>query len=428
MALGIRMTTRTLFFIVAVLATPSFTVADFEPGDVFREYKYTNTYGDAGGSVRVGGKVGVSYPDRGSDHGYINTPIDLGHDLDLEHAIAAEVVVEKILSHNATTGLAIQFNDEQWTELPPPGAIPKPRADYYHHTCIVAEIPLSSLRKGMANSFRLRVSPSQAWNWPQHLVYGVHLRVYYDASKKPHATGTVLLDNNDHIIGQRGRLRVQIESAPRRVDRIDFLGEYENVNWAGDGVYRRWQYFYYRSKFIHHIGSSVTPPWEVTWNTEWIPDQEKPMRIAARIIDDAGLITITKAVDNVRLVRPNLSVELCKPIDTPDNWVTRNDAYQQPLVVKGDVETITAARLCWSSWSPGYMNGVKLNDSLVVNQEGPKYRYYDHRVPITDLSAIKRGRNIVSTGKTPRYDGKMVHGMEVNWPGIQMLIQRRTDP
>ena len=36
---------------------------------------------------------------------------------------------------------------------------------------------------------------------------------------------------------------------------------------------------------------------------------------------------------------------------------------------------------------------------------------------------FKAGENILKTGQTPKYDGKMVHGMEVNWAGIMVLIQ-----
>jgi len=31
--------------------------------------------------------------------------------------------------------------------------------------------------------------------------------------------------------------------------------------------------------------------------------------------------------------------------------------------------------------------------------------------------------SIVKTGLTPEHNGQMVHGMEVNWPGIMVLIQ-----
>ena len=41
-----------------------------------------------------------------------------------------------------------------------------------------------------------------------------------------------------------------------------------------------------------------------------------------------------------------------------------------------------------------------------------------------DVSSFQSGRNILKTGKTPlNKKGKMVHGMEVNWPGIMVLIQ-----
>jgi|GEM_PF-636268 len=411
--------------LLVALATllPSVAHAEPSPGDLFREYTYTNTYGDAGGSIRVGGKLGVSYPDRGSDSDYINAWVDFPHKLDLEHAMRAEVVVEKILSHNGTTGLAIQWNDAEWIPLPPPAKIPKPQADYYHHTCITQNVPLDALKSDKSNRFRLRVNPEQPWKWPQHLIYGVHLRIYYDSKEKKHAKGSVVVPT-DQAIRVNGVLRVELAANNRRVDRVDYLGKYEGVNWPGDGAYDRWQYFYYHGKLKHHIGSSTTQPFSVNWETSWIPDQARPIQLAARIIDDTGLIYMTPSISDLKLHRPGLTVELCKPEDVPDNWVTRNKEYQQSLTINDNLSSITAARLCWSSWSPGYMNGLFVNGQKVLDAEGPNYRYFDHRVAIDDLSILKQGKNIVSTGKTPLHDGKMVHGMEVNWPGIQLLIQR----
>jgi hypothetical protein len=59
----------------------------------------------------------------------------------------------------------------------------------------------------------------------------------------------------------------------------------------------------------------------------------------------------------------------------------------------------------------------------VFDCEGPKYQYYAHCVTIDDASVLRRGQNILKTGKTPLHDGKMVHGMEVNWPGIMVLVR-----
>ena len=56
------------------------------PGDVFREYTWWNETGDAGGAFPVGGQWGVTYPDRGWAHDYINAAVVLDHNFDLEHA------------------------------------------------------------------------------------------------------------------------------------------------------------------------------------------------------------------------------------------------------------------------------------------------------------------------------------------------------
>ena len=70
-----------------------------QPGDVFREYVWTNQGGDAGGALRVGGRL---------DYG--EGPIPLPHALDLDHAVRAEIVLEKLLCHDGTRGLAISVN------------------------------------------------------------------------------------------------------------------------------------------------------------------------------------------------------------------------------------------------------------------------------------------------------------------------------
>ena len=191
--------------------------ADPVPGDVYREYTYTNKYGDAGGAIRVGGKKGVSYPDRGSDFGYVNAWVEFPHELDLTNATRAELVVEKILSHNGTKDLAVQWNESEWLTLPEPEAISEPRQNYYHNVGITISVPLSEIRgRREENRFRLRVSPEHDWTWPPHLVYGVHLRIYYDAEKKRwmpfNASMTILSPTRREVFvfsagGKAGKIR-----------------------------------------------------------------------------------------------------------------------------------------------------------------------------------------------------------------------------
>ena len=116
-------------------------------------------------------------------------------------------------------------------------------------------------------------------------------------------------------------------------------------------------------------------------------------------------------------------MELCKPYGIPPKWVTRKGEKTEHFDIHGDLKRATAAQLVWCSWSPGYMRGIFINGVQVFDREGPKYQTYYHRVTLNDLSGLQSGRNALTTGMTPKINGKMVHGMEVNWPGIMVLIQ-----
>ena len=102
--------------------------------------------------------------------------------------------------------------------------------------------------------------------------------------------------------------------------------------------------------------------------------------------------------------------------------MTRKGRKQEYFDIEGDLTNATAAQLVWVSWSPGYMNGIYINDKKVFDNEGPKYKYYAHRITIEDLSAFQPGQNTLATGQNKQHG----HGMEVNWPGIMVLIQYTT--
>jgi len=390
------------------------------PGDLFREYRWFHEKGDAGQSIRVGGKQGQFHPDRGSEHGYINAAMQLPHELDLEGAVKAEVVLEKVLCHDGTTGLAVQINDSDWHYVGESSHIPAPQASYQHHTYPVVRVPLSVFKPGPNNQFRLRVDPEHPWRWPQNLINGLHIRIYYDTKAKSHSAGAITSLQVGDALGEIVKLAVESEGS---IKRVDYVGLYEDVNFEGDGVYRQWHYLYFHGKLMHHIGSAEQDPFDFAWDTSWIPDQKEPMEISARIADRTGLTYQTQAITELSLKRINRSVELCRPYDIPKKWVTRSGEKTESFDVLGDPSDAVAAQLVWSSWSPGYMRGISINGTQVFDREGPNYQTYYHRVTLADVSMFKAGRNVLTTGKTPKINGKMVHGMEVNWPGIMVLIQ-----
>lgn len=395
-----------------VLAAPLVCRAQPGPGDVFREYRWTNPDGHASGMLRVGGRVG-----------YGGGPISLPHEIDLAGAIRAELVIEKLLCHDGTRGLKISLNDQAWLAVPEASAIPAPPWDYQHHIYPVVPVPLDQLKAGNGNQFRMQVSDEHPWNWPQNLVYGVHVRIYYDPARKPHPTGQLLSPAAGAALGTQVELAAEASSPNGRIMQVDFLGDYEDVNLEGDGAYSQWHYHYVRSVLTGHLGSVTAAPWKLSWDTSWVPDQPRPLRLAARITDETGLTSFTAAVDGLTLPRDGRSVELCKPYEVPKKWVTRSGEKAERFRISGDLSQAVAAQLVWVSWSPGYMDGLYLNDQRVFDREGPRYAYYVHRAPLQDLSVLRPGENVLKTGLTPKHNGQMVHGMEVNWPGIMVLIQ-----
>ncbi|MCX8156315.1 MAG: hypothetical protein N3J91_07710 [Verrucomicrobiae bacterium] len=385
------------------------------PGDVFREYYWTNPKREGDGFLRVGGKL---------DYG--GGPLFWSQAIDLEQAVRAEVVLEKLLCHDGTRGLAMAVNGHEWLPVPEASGMPTNAWDFQHHTYPVVVVPLRHLRAGSSNFFQLKVAPEHPWNWPQNLIYGAHLRVYYDASRKPHPQGRMLSPVNGEALGRRVTLQAEAQSPNGPVRRVVFVGRHEDVNWEGDGQYLQWHYHYVRGQLTNHLGEATADPWMCLWDTSWVPDQPRPFELAAWITDASGLTYFTPAVHGLNFRRPGLAVELCRPYDVPPRWVTRRAELSQKFRVQGDLRQAVAARLVFCSWSPGYLHGVFINDQKIMEREGPRYAYYLHRFPVPDLGCLRPGENVLKTGFTPKYDGQTVHGAEINWPGIMVLIQYRT--
>jgi len=83
-----------------------------------------------------------------------------------------------------------------------------------------------------------------------------------------------------------------------------------------------------------------------------------------------GLMYILGTVDELTLVRPGISVELCEPGNQSPGWFTMKGEFQEDFHVNGNPEQAVEARLVFKSWSPGYFNGICINDFLVFFKRG----------------------------------------------------------
>ena len=391
------------------------------PGDVFREYIWLPDLAveEGGKFLRVGGRLDYKtnndhFPADRHDDGHVL----FGQYLKLNHATKAELVVEKLGSHEDTKNLRVSINRNSTIRIPNAKEIPEPESDYMHHTYPVANILLDQLNEGWENTFRFDVDTAQRWNWPQNIIYGLILRIYYNPEIADFKTN---INGIDHGSALDEKQIIGLDDPNLNIKQVEYIGFYDGLNYEGDGIYKQWHYHYLRGRVIHHIGTAYMYPYQTTWDTSWIPDQDE-IKVSARIVSNSGLIYFTKPVENLKLKR-NYIVELCKPFDQPKNWVTREDEFESKIELRIDPSRIEEARIYWTSWSPCYANGIYINDIKVFDNEGPCYEYMSHDIKIEDVSVINQGINIIKTGKEPLHDGQMVHGMEVQWPGIMMKVK-----
>jgi len=392
-------------------------------GQVFREYIWTAKKLDTGERfLRVGGKLDYR---KNKDLGRKIRKtgwISLARHTDLENATGAELIIDHLQSHGGTTGLEVQIGNSSWLPVPSPATLPDPKSAYmFHHNARVA-IPLSSLNKGENIRFRMRVDPEHPWNWPQNLIYSVVLKIRY--ADKTRFRGVVhsldkspVTNNNFHFL---------LESTEQeRVKKVEYFGKYLDADYVGNGLYADWKLYYREDSVCGLIGNSDKAPFDITWNTEWIPDQQQPIEVLARVHLDNGLICHARLEKGLQLER-DYSVKLLRPFAVPQNWVTREDRFSEKFRV-ADTTRIREALITWSSWSPCYNEGILLNgDTLTqpVNAR-PCYDYFIHREAI-DPSKLIAGENTLTTLKTPLRNGSMVHGMEVQWPGIMVKVKYKT--
>ena len=261
-------------------------------------------------------------------------------------------------------------------------------------------------------------------------VYGVTLRVYYNASRKTHPTGRMVNPLAKSVIGLSVDLKAEAKSENSKIRQIDFIARYEDVNYEGDGKYYQWHYNLYHGKITHHLGSIFSLDSTAIWNTSWVPDQKRTIDIVARITDSTGLIYMTKAVDGLKLIRPGLSVELCKPYEVPRSftgvqygvWVIPG-VRSEKFNIKGDLSRIIDARYVFASWGDqkechGYtINGVQLDEK----PKGENWIYNLTSNAIRPLTILKFGENTFSTvvggGRMP----------DIYMPGVQILVRYTKD-
>ena len=390
-----------------------------QPTDVFREYKWTGPW--------VNGSSWQRVTDPDASHSgaaqFLPNPVN-SITIYTTGAIKIEAYIERLQCHAGTFNKRIRLNGNSWIQIPEADAISPGTPDCYLTMIYpTVEIPLSHVNNGY-NTLELTAGGQicHDFGWGQWLCYGVTFRVYYSASE-PHPTGSMTSPVAGATIGENPTISATAVPGDYPIKQVDFIGYYEDWNYQGDNIWRQWQYIYYHGDIRKHLGTDHTSPYSIIWNTSWVPDQDQPIKIMARIVDTSDMVYMTEAVDNITFQREGISIKLHKCYDIPEKWQTRSGSTHSCHVdINEDLRNAVAAKMYICSWSGYYAESIGINGYQLVSNIGYLYNlsYNEITVPINYLV---EGQNAPYT-----FSSTQEHGIEVQWPGLPLKVKYLLPP
>ncbi len=395
-----------------------------QPGDIYREYTRTMmSYAD----------WRVTDPNTQDSLAMPNLPnkilsISIG---DLQGAIRAEAVIDLWGGHAGTTGKAIRFNNNAWIAIPELTTTPGSGECWVSQPMVTVDIPLSQLVQG-TNTFEGKNTGQTCWSfgWGQHGQNGIIIRIYYDASKA-HATGSITSPVSGEIFGENPVLAATTSGG---ADRVDFIAYYKGWDTDGDGVYTEWHYDYHRMKtqntvqIKNHAGTATNAPFQVTWDTDLVPDQNPgAVKLLARIRNSSGIWYVTDVVSNLTLQRTDYSVRMYSTYDMPQRFSVRTGrttaTVHFTIPTSDTLSNATAATLIMHTFNgiDGYADSTETHYTKVNTWTAPNYGA-DHFYSIDFLpfppSALKSGTNAVAVNSLSTSTG-----IYCLWPGPGIIVR-----
>jgi hypothetical protein len=421
-----------------------------QPGDIFREYVYTGTRPfyecDPGSNADL---ALCGDPNR------VDAKARDINGVDIQNASKAEVAVSYWGGHLGTSQQRFAINDGRplgdpainWIPLAQPQNTSSGKPECYYRTVLgrSVSVPLSSLAQGK-NSLRFTAGPQICYGFQfedgGYGYYGIYdflIRVYYK-NNTPHPTGQITSPADGGTIGDNPTITANAAApAGRSIKQVDFIGYYTDFDWDGDGRFTQWQYALEKGVLTRNLGTATSAPYSITWNNEWIPDQDQPIKIAARITDNTGMSYVTPAVTvnfkrvGTRSVKMYTSTDYVNPEATSgdlklgvseDFGIRAGDQRVATIDIGNPPPTARRARIILPTWAgkpdenetKPDTDAIKLNDFTIAKPYGfaNLYAFAQRDVPLT---AIKRGANSFTIAS-----GRDGHRLEINWPGPALLV------
>lgn len=391
-----------------------------QPGDIYKEYSV---------NLKVGNNWRVTDPDvtREDAQAFLPNPVLSINIDDLEGAIRAEAMMDIWGGHTGTTGKKFRFNNNEWIDIPKLTTTPEGNYSecYLSQYNTIVNLPLEYLIEG-ENNFE-GTSGTQlcnSFNWGQWGWYVMIVRIYYDEDKI-HTRANISDLTNGSEFNENPVLEITSENSDD-ISEVQYIARYNGYDENGDGIYNDWHWAYHSPELVDHIGTSKSPPFNVTWKTEWIPDQEEgAIAIIARIKDKNDIWFVTDSVFNLSLKREaGKSVKMFTSRDLPIGYSVRNNKKKDCFSDISTLENAVTAKLFHRTWNAAddHAASGSLSHPLFVNENIFKCYGKNHFYALSSadipIAELKTGQNTISYKSTT-----LEHGIEVLWPGPAIIIK-----
>ncbi|MEM7167127.1 MAG: immunoglobulin domain-containing protein [Planctomycetota bacterium] len=352
---------------------------------------------------------------------------------DLQGAVRAEVLIDLWGGHVGTTGKRFRFNNNSWITIPELTTTPSPGQCYAYQSNVVIDLPLGHIFQGK-NLFEGTTTGQDCfnWNWGQWGWYLVTVRIYYDETRS-HPMGTITSHSSGALFGDNPTFTTSA-SSPVGISRVEYYAFYDGYDTDGDGVYQQYHHSYQRARNLfylypqNHVGDADSPPWSVTWDTTWVPDQDPgSIKVVARVTDSSGMKYVTQELTNLTLHRVGSSVRLFKPLNVPQNHIvygglTRQTGFDIPTEL--NLTAAVGAKLLIRTWNGvdgdaevGETHSVKINNAWTAPPFGANH-YFSYDELDFPPTVLQNGYNTIEA-----YSGSSHHGIEVLWPGPAAVVR-----
>lgn len=395
------------------------------PGDVYKEFSRTiNGYAN----------YRVTDPNATNPGAQANLPnavlqLTIG---DLQGAVRAEAVIDLWGGHAGTVQKKIRFNGKAWLSIPEVLTTPTAGECYHTQYNVVIPVPLSDLIQG-SNTFEGTNGGQTChnFNWGQHGMLGIIVRVYYDASR-PHPAGSITSPIAGDVLSDNPLVTASASSGSG-IAQVDFIAYYNGMDTDGDGVYQDWQYSYHRGpsetsmRIKNHVGTVTGEPYQVQWNTGFVPDQAAgSIQLLARIKDQNGVWYVTQPVTGLSLQRTGFAVRLYRSTSVPEQFAVRVGQVKScrfTIPSTDSLKDAVSATMVLASYN-GVDSGAASGEThytLVNTWTAPTYGY-DHYYKLDFISmptvALKAGQNTFQVSSQSSLTGIWIY-----WPGPMYVVR-----